>query len=141
MSINRGLVYKDMHPHGYVPQNDVHNGHGPATTSYANSQNLHSPATSPEDAGRATSLRQDPTISHALATQTIPLKDAGAAQMKMAVGKDEDVRDLGWGDGPPVAPLIGGLDNEHVWMLIRRFNKVWDVRQSSKAEQKLIRLK
>lgn len=122
MSINKGLVYKDMHPHGYNENNNLNSPlRDPATINSYNPRKIPSNA---DEGGRATSLQQDPTLSHELATQPVPLKYAGAAQMKMAVAKDEDVRDLGWGQAPSPAPLIGGLDNEHVWMLIRRFNKV-----------------
>jgi hypothetical protein len=39
---------------------------------------------------------------------------------------DDEVVDLGWNkpkeDVP--APLVGGIGNEDLWLLIRRFNKV-----------------
>ena len=35
------------------------------------------------------------------------------------------VRDLGWTDGvDDAAPLVGGLEDEELWTLIRRFDKV-----------------
>jgi len=39
---------------------------------------------------------------------------------------NEEVKDLGWNEPKEdiAAPLVGGLDNETLWMLVRRFNKV-----------------
>lgn len=62
-----------------------------------------------------------PTESHALANADHDLK--GATQ----IGHDEPgVKDLGWTEPPEniPAPLVGGLPNEHLWLLVRRFNKV-----------------
>lgn len=62
-----------------------------------------------------------PTESHALADADHDVK--GAAQMDHG---ETEVKDLGWNekaDDVPV-PLVGGLPNEDLWMLIRRFNKV-----------------
>jgi hypothetical protein len=62
-----------------------------------------------------------PTDSHALATQDHEVK--GAAQV--AHGESE-VKDLGWDEDAKhiPAPLVGGLPNEELWTLVRRFNKV-----------------
>jgi hypothetical protein len=61
------------------------------------------------------------TYSHALATQEP--EEKGKAQM----GHDDpEVKDLGWdkvADHQP-APLVGGLPNEELWILVRRFNRV-----------------
>jgi hypothetical protein len=67
-------------------------------------------------------LGSAPTDSHALATEEHELK--GAAQI--AHGESE-VKDLGWDEdatGVPT-PLVGGLPNEDLWILVRRFNKVF----------------
>lgn len=60
------------------------------------------------------------TVSHSLAIAAHG--DKGTAQQE----HDQDVRDLGW--NAPLehipAPLVGGLSNEYLWMLVRRFNKV-----------------
>jgi hypothetical protein len=68
---------------------------------------------------------ETPTDSHALANADHDEK--GAAQ----IDHDEtEVQDLGWGgDGftKPSSvpnPLVGGLPNEELWTLVRRFNKV-----------------
>lgn len=62
-----------------------------------------------------------PTVSHELANADH--EEKGAAQIDHG---QTEVRDLGWNDHPtdvPV-PLVGGLPNEQLWTLIRRFNKV-----------------
>jgi Protein of unknown function (DUF3292) len=66
-------------------------------------------------------LESAPTDSHALATEEHEVK--GAAQIE----HDEvEVKDLGWDEDPKhiPAPVVGGLPNEDLWILVRRFNKV-----------------
>jgi uncharacterized protein DUF3292 len=48
--------------------------------------------------------------------------EKGAAQVR----HDEDVLDLGWSENQDdiCPPLIAGMSNGDVWLLIRRFNKV-----------------
>lgn len=59
-----------------------------------------------------------PTDSHALANADHDAK--GAAQ----VNGDDSIKNLGWNEHPKDVPdLVGGLDNEELWTLIRRFNK------------------
>jgi hypothetical protein len=75
--------------------------------------------------GTATTLRDAPTDSHALAMEAAKAThpaDAGAAQ----VPHDQEVVDLGWNEPKDAvaAPLVGGLSNEDLWLLVRRFNKV-----------------
>lgn len=62
-----------------------------------------------------------PTESHALADADHDL--IGAAQIDHG---ETEVKNIGWNEKAkdvPV-PLVGGLSNEDLWMLIRRFNKV-----------------
>jgi hypothetical protein len=62
-----------------------------------------------------------PTDSHVLAH--MDHEEKGVAQMDHG---QTEVRDLGWNEHPtdvPV-PLVGGLPNEELWTLVRRFNKV-----------------
>ena len=62
------------------------------------------------------------TESHALANADHDEK--GAAQN----GHNEsEVKDLGWNENPDDVPkpLVGGLPNEELWLLVRRFNKVF----------------
>ncbi|KAJ7054900.1 hypothetical protein C8F01DRAFT_1322399 [Mycena amicta] len=77
------------------------------------------PVTDPEQTQVAHSITQAPTDSHALAQ--VEQEDQGAAQE----GHDAEVMDLGWNQHPAnvAKPLIGGLENEELWLLIRRFNK------------------
>lgn len=75
------------------------------------------------DPGRreeAHSLTQEPTDSHALAMADHEVK--GVAQLP----HNEEVQDLGWNEPESIipAPLVGGLPNEELWKLVRRFNKV-----------------
>ena len=82
--------------------------------STSNSSNFNTPTsgTPPSNA---------PTESHALAEADHTHK--GAAQTPHFGG---EVRDLGWTDHPKDVPkpLVGGLPNEELWTLVRRFNKV-----------------
>lgn len=65
------------------------------------------------------SLAAGGSDSHALAVADHDEK--GTAQLS-----GPGVVDLGWHDPPEAIPkpLVGGLPNDHLWMLIRRFNKV-----------------
>lgn len=63
---------------------------------------------------------EHPTESHALANADHDEK--GAAQRDHG---EIEVRDLGWNENEKKIPqLVGGLPNEELWTLIRRFNKV-----------------
>ncbi len=67
---------------------------------------------------------EHPTDSHELASADH--EEKGAAQL--AHGQTE-VRDLGWNESPSEVPnpVVGGLSNEELWTLIRRFNKVCSI--------------
>ena len=77
------------------------------------------PAEVPSIQSQATT--DEPSESHALAQEDHDEK--GAAQ------EDHDyeiVKDLGWNQHPSMLPnLVGGLPNEELWTLVRRFDKVW----------------
>ncbi|KAJ6562429.1 hypothetical protein B0H19DRAFT_1288259 [Mycena capillaripes] len=77
------------------------------------------PVTDPEHQEVAYSITQSPTDSHALAQAD--QEEKGAAQEE----HDAEVLDLGWNQHPDkvAKPLVSGLDNEELWLLIRRFNK------------------
>ena len=65
-------------------------------------------------------LGQETSTSHILATQQHELK--GAAQ---EAGKEAHITNLGWqANAKGVDTLVGGLPNEELWTLVRRFNKV-----------------
>jgi hypothetical protein len=78
------------------------------------------PVTDPEKKEVSTTIRDEPTISHTLAQAEH--EEKGAAQ----VDHDEEVVNLGWNEPPAKIsnPLVGGLLNEDLWVLVRRFNKV-----------------
>lgn len=81
--------------------------------------------TGTEYVGKATTIIDTPTDSHALAMQAAksPLpEERGAAQVEHG----NEVVDLGWNEPKEqiAAPLVGGLENEDLWLLVRRFNKV-----------------
>jgi len=68
----------------------------------------------------AVPLHEGPTASHALATSP-SVEEPGLVQLD----HDEEVKDLGWNqpkEGIP-APLVGGMENEDLWVLVRRFDK------------------
>ncbi len=99
-----GVHYKDLQP---VPD-DERTDNTPATfLNYRGSKATHA-------------FGQKPTASHELAA--VSHDNKGAAQL----GHDEDVIDLGWHEDEKLRPkpLVGGLPNDELWVLIRRFNKV-----------------
>jgi hypothetical protein len=66
-------------------------------------------------------LETGPSDSHALAAADH--EEKGAAQIEHL---EPEVKDLGWdkvAEHVP-APLVGGLPNEELWILVRRFNHV-----------------
>lgn len=77
-------------------------------------------------------MEQKPTASHALAVESNKLK--GNVQGDGGPGFDkDDVANLGWNEPQRniPAPLVGGIGNEELWVLIRRFNKVCFARKDS----------
>lgn len=84
-------------------------------TSTSNSSSTFNTPTSSVSASHA------PTESHALANEDHDLR--GAAQIDHNA---TEVKDLGWNENPKDVPkpLVGGLPNEDLWTLVRRFNKV-----------------
>jgi len=68
-----------------------------------------------------------PTESHQLAhaTEGENIDEVGPGLAQLNHGQTE-VKDLGWNeDSSEIAqPLVGGLSNEELWTLLRRFNKV-----------------
>ena len=68
----------------------------------------------------STSSASHPTESHALALN-VHEEEPGAVERTLVEGEAED---LGWFENPQHVPtLVGGLKNEELWMLLRRFNK------------------
>ena len=67
-----------------------------------------------------TPLGQATTDSHKLATSEQPI--SGAVQ---EAGRLDTITNLGWqANAKGVDTLVGGISNEDLWTLIRRFNKV-----------------
>ncbi|PKS08160.1 hypothetical protein jhhlp_005436 [Lomentospora prolificans] len=65
-----------------------------------------------------------PTASHQLAEETKdkPVEEKGYAELNHG---ETEIKDRGWNASPANVPdpLVGGLTNEQVWLLVRRFNK------------------
>lgn len=81
-----------------------------------------------EHEGVTTTMTDAPTESHALAMQAAHAaapEEKGAAQ----VDHGQEVVNLGWNEPKEAVenPLVGGLSNEDLWLLVRRFNKVREV--------------
>lgn len=63
-----------------------------------------------------------PTASHSLAEESgnVEPEEKGAAQVDHG---DVEVKNLGWNTGNVPRPVVGGLQNEELWTMVRRFNK------------------
>lgn len=81
--------------------------------------------TAPEKEELHHSLEDEATLSHSLAVADHDEK--GHAQ----ADHDEMVKNLGWHepDQNIANPLVGRLPNEELWLLLRRFNKVTQLRR------------
>ena len=73
---------------------------------------------------------ETPTASHALASSAVdaPHSPSDSADVLGAAQIDHDdieVKNLGWNDETSKVPrpVVGGLNNEELWTLVRRFNK------------------
>lgn len=77
------------------------------------------PVNNPDKTESSNALAEGPSLSHALATTEHDEK--GLAQQD----HNDEVLDLGWSQKKQEVsePLVGGMDNEDLWLLIRRFNK------------------
>ncbi|KAF2729027.1 hypothetical protein EJ04DRAFT_503045 [Polyplosphaeria fusca] len=80
--------------------------------------------TEPDKEETHVSLTDKPTESHALAMQAAQGEEdeeKGAAQQEHS----EEVVNLGWNEPKEAVenPLVGGISNEDLWLLVRRFNK------------------
>jgi hypothetical protein len=79
------------------------------------------PVSDPKRKDLAYSMTEEPTLSHQLAMQDHDEK--GATQLDHDA---EEVKNLGWNQGADdiANPLVGGMKNEDLWILVRRFDKV-----------------
>jgi Protein of unknown function (DUF3292) len=113
-----GYIFRDS---GATPPNEVESTAietKPGATQINASASVAPP---PPAAAQNPLLEQKPSESHALATENHELK--GAAQ---EAGKESRITDLGWqANAEGVATMVGGLPNEELWTLVRRFNKVF----------------
>lgn len=76
-------------------------------------------AKKPVTATKKAPLGQETSTSHQLAVANHELK--GAAQ---EAGKEDGITNLGWqANAKGVDTLVGGLPNDDLWLLVRRFNK------------------
>ena len=77
--------------------------------------------TDPEGGEKSNALADGASLSHSLATKK-EHDEIGRAQEQ----HDELVQNLGWHEKDDNIPdfLVGGLPNEELWLLLRRFNKV-----------------
>ncbi|RYP29750.1 hypothetical protein DL767_006571 [Monosporascus sp. MG133] len=80
------------------------------------------PVADPANREGAATMAEGPSLSHALAAAD-DHEEKGAVQLHQHY--DTEVIDLGWNEKKEeiVSPLVGGLGNEDLWLLIRRFNK------------------
>ena len=78
-------------------------------------------ATDQERKDVSNTLEQGASLSHALATGDH--ENVGQAQ---EYHDEPEVQDLGWNKSKEniAHPLVGGINNEELWLLVRRFNKV-----------------
>ena len=69
-------------------------------------------------------MAEEPSLSHALAATSDSQEEKGVAQRDRR--QHPEVEDLGWNERKEeiVSPLVRGLSNEDLWLLVRRFNKV-----------------
>lgn len=74
----------------------------------------------PDKDNRSRTMTEEPSLSHALAVDEH--EERGFAQQP----HEDEVKDLGWNEEKEniESPLVGGMDNEDLWLLVRRFNKV-----------------
>ena len=79
-------------------------------------------ATKPPVVAANAPLAQNTTTSHELATGAKGDHElTGAAQR---AGKEDQTSNLGWqANGVGTDTLVGGLPNDELWTLVRRFNK------------------
>jgi hypothetical protein len=103
-----GVHYTDLQPLDKEPQAEIIQPSGNFTSSL--------PTHKPE----SNLLGTKPTASHELAAA-----DHDEKGVVQDTGVD-DVVDLGWheDDSRRPKPLVGGMNNEDLWLLIRRFDKV-----------------
>jgi len=121
-----GYVFKDGGP---IPDDDLNSPQPGAVPFMQRDEQSHTSLST--NSNSVSSIMNTPTssasasnghsFSHALASAN-DHETKGAVQTNHEVG---EVRDMGWNDHPSDVPmpLVGGLPNEELWTLVRRFNK------------------
>ncbi len=95
-------------------------------------------ATKPVTATAQAPLGQNTTTSHQLATGAGDHEVLGTAQK---AGKEDRTTNLGWqANAVGVDTLVGGLPNEDLWTLVRRFNKASIIRDNCQRTKLIARL-
>ena len=117
-----GYVFRDGGP---IPDSNLDErqraNNAPGDTSRADAAQLSTSNSSTRNTPTSSASGSNaPSDSHALANADHDLK--GHAQQGSA---DGEVKDLGWNEHPADVPkpLVGGLPNDELWTLVRRFNK------------------
>ena len=113
-----GYVFRDGGPIPDSELDDQQRGNNPAEeTSRADA--VQPSTSSSSNFSTPTSSTSHASDSHALAHADHEKK--GEAQ----IGHDDSIKDLGWNEHPADVPkpLVGGLPNDDLWKLVRRFNK------------------
>jgi hypothetical protein len=127
-----GIIYGDNDVYSTVPNGPtIANGHTLETPTQTQNAVRQPPAGSLEQPNgfptngevEATRLEAAPSDSHALAETGV--QDGDPVGLAQASHEEPEVKDLGWAhDDIKPAPLVGGLPNDDLWTLIRRFDKV-----------------
>lgn len=126
----KGVVYKDLVDDPTDPSLRERERRDTVVDASATNPAANPPAaptnlpTGTEYVGKATTMLDTPTESHTLAMQAAksPLpEERGAAQVEHG----DEVVNLGWNEPKEqiAQPLVGGMENEDLWLLVRRFNK------------------
>ena len=113
-----GYVFRDGGP---IPDSDLdeqQRGNNPP------GQSSRADAAQPSTASSSTFNTPTSSTSHASDSHALAHADhdeKGEAQL----GHDDSIKDLGWNEPPADVPkpLVGGLPNDDLWTLVRRFNK------------------
>ena len=118
-----GYVFRDGGPVPDSELNDQQRAHNPPGESSRADAVQQQPTSNSSTANTPTSSAASsdaPSDSHALAHADH--EEKGHAQQDHEGG---EVRDLGWNEHPKDVPmpLVGGLPNDELWALVRRFNK------------------
>lgn len=116
---SQGLVFKDLLP---LPDADPTEHEGTTTTLTDAPTESHALALEVSSVDGIPQTYADSRCLQSQAAKAVHPSEAGAAQVQ----HEQEVVDLGWNEPKEAVakPLVGGLSNEDLWLLVRRFNKV-----------------